>query len=64
MKIFLSIAWRNIMRNKKRSFITIFAIAVGLFAVIFLQGLMDGRARVTAIHPNQTQVLERKEHAV
>jgi ABC-type lipoprotein release transport system permease subunit len=42
MKIFLAIAWRNIMRNKKRSFITAFAIAFGLIALIFMWSLIDG----------------------
>jgi len=42
MKIFFAIAWRNVMRNKKRSFITVFAIAVGLTAMIFMWSLYDG----------------------
>lgn len=42
MKVFLSIAWRNVMRNKKRSFITAFAITIGLASLIFLWGFIDG----------------------
>lgn len=42
MRIFLSIAWRNVMRNKKRSFITAFAIAIGVTAMIFMWSLFDG----------------------
>jgi len=42
MRIFMAIAWRNVMRNKKRSFITAFAIAVGLTALIFMWSLFDG----------------------
>ena len=42
MKVFLSIAWRNVMRNKKRSFITAFAIAIGVTAMIFMWSLFDG----------------------
>lgn len=42
MKVFFAIAWRNIMRNKKRSFITAFAIAFGLIALIFMWALIDG----------------------
>lgn len=42
MRIFLAIAWRNVMRNKKRSFITVFAIAFGLVAMIFMWSLFDG----------------------
>jgi len=35
-------AWRNIVRNARRSFITISAIALGLMALIFLWGFNDG----------------------
>jgi putative ABC transport system permease protein len=42
MHIFLAIAWRNVMRNKKRSFITIFAIVLGVTAMILLWSLFDG----------------------
>ncbi len=42
MRIFLAIAWRNVMRNKKRSFITIFAIAFGLIFLIFMWSIIDG----------------------
>jgi putative ABC transport system permease protein len=42
MKTFLSIAWRNVLRNKKRSMITIFAIGFGLMAMIFMWGIYDG----------------------
>lgn len=42
MRIFLSIAWRNVMRNKKRSAITAFAIAIGVTAMIFMWSLFDG----------------------
>jgi putative ABC transport system permease protein len=42
MKIFLIIAWRNILRNKRRSLITIFSVGFGLGAIIFLWGYIDG----------------------
>jgi len=40
--IFFKIAWRNILRNKRRSFITISAVSFGLAAVIFLWSFVDG----------------------
>ena len=42
MKAFLTIAWRNILRNRRRSLITIFAIGFGLGAMIFVWGYIDG----------------------
>lgn len=39
---FIKIAWRNILRNRARSFITIAAVAAGLCALIFLKGFVDG----------------------
>jgi putative ABC transport system permease protein len=42
MKIFLIIAWRNILRNKRRSLITVSSVGFGLGAIIFLWGYIDG----------------------
>lgn len=42
MTVFLAMAWRNVLRNYRRSAITIAAIAVGLAAMIFLWGFVDG----------------------
>lgn len=42
MSTFTKIAWRNISRNRSRSNITISAVAVGLAALIFLKGFVDG----------------------
>ncbi|MBI1909580.1 MAG: ABC transporter permease [Deltaproteobacteria bacterium] len=42
MKFFLSIALRNLLRNKKRSLITLTAITFGLGALIFLRGFIYG----------------------
>lgn len=42
MMTFVKIAWRNILRNKYRSILTISAIAVGLTAMIFLRAFLDG----------------------
>ena len=38
----LSIAWRNVVRNRRRSLITAAAIAIGLAALLFLWGFNDG----------------------
>ena len=42
MNTFIQIAWRNILRNRVRSLITISAIGFGLGAMIFLRGYIDG----------------------
>jgi ABC-type lipoprotein release transport system permease subunit len=45
MNTFTKIAFRNITRNRSRSFITISAIAFGLASLIFLKGFVDGADR-------------------
>lgn len=42
MSTFVKIAWRNIVRNRNRSLITVSAIAVGLGALIFVRAFVDG----------------------
>lgn len=42
MRIFLSLALRNMFRNKKRSLITLAAVTFGLTALIFLRGFVFG----------------------
>lgn len=42
MKIFLTIAWRNILRNRNRSLVTILAVAIGLASLIFIRAFVDG----------------------
>src|SRR5262245_1379288 len=42
MRIFLSLALRNMFRNKKRSLITLSAVTFGLAALIFLRGFVFG----------------------
>jgi ABC-type lipoprotein release transport system permease subunit len=42
MKMFLKLAWRNIMRNKRRTMIAGAAIGLGLAAMIFMDALMIG----------------------
>jgi len=38
----LRLAWRNVLRNVRRSMITVVAITVGLSSLVFLWGLIDG----------------------
>ncbi|MCK9603093.1 MAG: ABC transporter permease [Candidatus Omnitrophica bacterium] len=45
MRTFLKIAWRNIIRSKWRSLITIAAIAFGLAALIFIRAFVEGADR-------------------
>lgn len=42
MTLFLTIAFRNMWRNQRRSLITIAAVALGLAALIFLRGFIHG----------------------
>lgn len=42
MKILLTIACRNLLRNRKRSLIVVTAIAIGLGAIVFLRGFASG----------------------
>jgi ABC-type lipoprotein release transport system permease subunit len=42
MKMFLKLAWRNIMRNKRRTLIAGTAIGLGLAAMILMDALMIG----------------------
>ncbi|MFN8583049.1 MAG: FtsX-like permease family protein [Gemmatimonadaceae bacterium] len=49
------LAWRNVLRNRRRSIITILSIAIGLAALTFLWGVIDGQNR--AIIDNTTRYL-------
>jgi len=42
LSIFLKIAWRNLLRNKRRSAITLAGIAFALALLVFFQALVDG----------------------
>jgi len=44
MSLYSRLAWRNIFRNKRRTYITGTAIAIGLAALIFLDSLYIGMA--------------------
>jgi ABC-type lipoprotein release transport system permease subunit len=45
MFIYLKLAWRNLLRNKRRSFIAGTAIGIGLAALIFVDALLLGMER-------------------
>ncbi len=40
--LFFSLAWRNVWRNRRRSVLTVLAIALGLTFNIFMRGIGDG----------------------
>ncbi len=42
MSLIMVLAWRNIWRNQRRSWITMSAIGIGLLLVIFYSGLVSG----------------------
>jgi ABC-type lipoprotein release transport system permease subunit len=44
MSLYAKLAWRNIFRNKRRTYITGTAIAIGLAALIFLDAIYIGMA--------------------
>lgn len=45
MWIYIKLAWRNLLRNKRRSFIAGVAIGIGLASLIFVDALMIGMER-------------------
>jgi len=44
---FLKMAWRNLWRNPRRTLITTSSITIGLIAIVFYFGFMDGMNRQT-----------------
>ncbi len=42
MKILFKIAWRNILRNKRRTFLSGLAVGIGLASMMFVDGLFTG----------------------
>ena len=41
----LKIAWRNVWRNQRRTFVTIAAMSFGLFVMILYAAMLEGYAR-------------------
>ncbi len=50
MKLLLKLAWRNIWRNKRRSLITLAAIAFATFAAVAMRGMQKGTYAVNIKH--------------
>ena len=42
LRMIIALAWRNVRRNRRRSAITVLSIAIGLAALMFLWGFLDG----------------------
>ncbi|MCP4406062.1 MAG: ABC transporter permease [bacterium] len=40
--IFLQIAWSNVLRNRRRTFLTLFAVVFGIAMMVFTNGFNDG----------------------
>ncbi len=55
MNKFLKIAWRNLWRNWRRTLIALVAISLGLFFLVFMDGLMIGSRE--AIYGNLIKLL-------
>jgi ABC-type lipoprotein release transport system permease subunit len=61
MKLLLKLAWRNMFRNKRRTFLTAIAIGVGLASMIFFDAYMIGTLNnvvhsAIASFPGQVQI--------
>lgn len=64
MTLFIRLAWRNILRNKRRTFIAGTAIGIGLAAMIFVDALFQGMMRhmirsATATYMGDAQIHRR-----
>ena len=42
MMTFVKLAWRNIWRHRRRSLVVISSIGIGVFAMMFTDGFMNG----------------------
>jgi len=55
MKLYFRLAWRNIWRHRRRTFIIVMAMGLGLALMMFYDGLVDGFDQ--AIYGNAIKVL-------
>lgn len=64
MKTLLKISWRNIWRNKLRSFAVFASVALGLWAGIFATSLANGlnQQRVSSVIENQLAHIQIHQH--
>lgn len=60
MSVISSIAWRNIWRNKARSFVIMFSVALGVFAGLMVMALYKGmmRDRIKSLIEQETGHLQ------
>ncbi|RVU24062.1 ABC transporter permease [Sandaracinomonas limnophila] len=60
MLVIISMAWRNIWRNKARSFVIMFSVALGIFAGLMVMALYKGmmRDRIKALIYQETGHLQ------
>ncbi len=58
----LRLAWRNVWRNKTRSFIIMASVAIGLFAGLFVLGLYQGMMRERVRTEIDTEVAHLQIH--
>jgi len=56
------LSWRNIWRNKLRSFVVIFAIAIGLTGGIFIAGMMNGLVEQQTSNSINTEISDVQIH--
>jgi ABC-type lipoprotein release transport system permease subunit len=68
MLTFIKIAWRNILRNRNRSLITISAVGFGLGALIFIWSFVEGAHKqmvenYTSLLTSHIQIHEKGYHA-
>ena len=45
MRMLISLAWRNLFRNSRRTLLTAIVIGVGLACLMFQEGLIEGTLR-------------------
>lgn len=55
MQLYLNLAWRNIWRHRRRTLIVVLAVGLGLWLMIFYDGMIGGFEQ--AIYGNAVQVL-------
>ena len=58
----LSIAWRNVWRNKMRSMVVVLATAIGLFGSVFMIALMNGMMQQKIDATIQNEISEIQVH--
>jgi putative ABC transport system permease protein len=60
--MFLKMAWRNVWRNKRRSWIIICAVVIGLVGMLFSLAFMEGMMRQTLINALGTHIAHLEIH--